>query len=320
MTSSSMTNSSEQASDQIARKMLIVSHTSRQEAIDAAIQVMDRLLDAGVTPVLEASTRSKLERHTDLVTDTRIVNLDETAPLDDFEICIVLGGDGTILRAAEIVRDARVPIIGVNLGHVGFLAESERESIPTLLERVLDRSYEVEERLAISVTVERPGEAPESTWALNEASLEKAHRQRMVEVIIAVDGQPLESFGCDGVILATPTGSTAYSFSAGGPIVWPGVEALLAVPICAHALFARPIVVGTDSTLVVDLLERTNSSAVLSCDGRRSMDITPGTRVTVRKSDTPVLLARLHEGPFTKRLVDKFQLPIAGWRGGAEQP
>lgn len=320
MTSSAVTTSIEVTQTPATRKMLIVSHTRRQEAIDAAIQVMDRLLDAGVTPVLESTTRSELERHTDRVADARIENLDEGAPLDDFELCIVLGGDGTILRAAEIVRAARVPIIGVNLGHVGFLAESERESISTLLERVLDRDYEVEERLAISVTVERPGEEPHTTWALNEAALEKADRQRMVEVIIAVDGQPLESFGCDGVILATPTGSTAYSFSAGGPIVWPGVEALLAVPICAHALFARPIVVGKDSTLVVDLLDRTSSSAVLSCDGRRSIEITPGTRVTARRSDHPVLLARLHEGPFTKRLVDKFKLPIAGWRGEVDQP
>ena len=119
--------------------------------------------------------------------------------------------------------------------------------------------------------------------------------------------------------MATPTGSTAYSFSAGGPIVWPGVEALLMVPLSAHALFARPLVVGPDSAMAVEVLERSASPAILWCDGRRGVEIAPGSRVIATKSDTPIRLARLHPGPFTDRLVRKFSLPVTGWRGPVEE-
>lgn len=304
------------------RRVLVVSHTSRPEAIEAAVQVVESLDASGLIPVLEQATRDELERQPGIDLPVAVETLPEGQllaghpDLDSIEICVVLGGDGTILRGAELVRGTTVPIIGVNLGHVGFLAESERESIPAVLERVLARDYEVEERLALSITVERPGEEPRETWALNEAAIEKADRERMIEVVIAVDGEPLESFGCDGVIFATPTGSTAYSFSAGGPVVWPGVEALVAVPISAHALFARPMVVAPDSTLVVKMMDRTDAQGVVWCDGRRSLDLAPGSIVTARRAPEPVRLARLHGGPFTRRLVDKFQLPIQGWRGG----
>ena len=153
------------------------------------------------------------------------------------------------------------------------------------------------------------------TWALNEATVEKASRERMLEVVIEVDGRPLSSFGCDGVVMSTPTGSTAYSFSAGGPIVWPSLDALLLVPLSAHALFARPLVVGADSSLAVEILARSDGTAVLWADGRRAYDLPPGARVVSRRSSVPVRLARLHSGPFTDRLVNKFNLPVTGWRG-----
>ena len=119
----------------------------------------------------------------------------------------------------------------------------------------------------------------------------------MLEVVTEVDGRPLTSFGCDGVVLATPTGSTAYAFSAGGPVVWPEVEALLIVPISAHALFAKPLVVSPRSRLAVEILNRTDAQGVLWCDGRRSVDLPPGARVEVTRSATPVRLARTHQTP-----------------------
>ncbi len=161
----------------------------------------------------------------------------------------------------------------------------------------------------------RDGELVTSTWALNEASVEKAARQRMLEVVVEVDGRPLSRFGCDGVVCATPTGSTAYNFSAGGPVVWPGVEALLMVPISAHALFSRPLVVAPSSTLAVEVLARTEGAGVLWCDGRRTVDLPPGARIEVRRGERPVRFVRLHEAPFTDRLVAKFGLPVQGWRG-----
>ncbi len=300
------------------RRILVVSHIARDEAIEAAIHVVRELDNAGVQPVLELATLEQLREAGTGELPTDIACLGEDAQPSDLELAVVLGGDGTILRAAELVRGSGVPIIGVNLGHVGFLAETERDSIPALLEQILDRDYEVEERLALDVIVQRPGDAPMRTWALNDAAVEKANRERMIEVAIGVDGDPLSSFGCDGVLISTPTGSTAYSFSAGGPVVWPEVEALVLVPISAHALFARPLVTSPSATLTVDLMEHSQGQGVLSCDGRRSIDLAPGSRVVIRKSPEPVRLARLHESRFAKRLVEKFELPIHGWRGKAD--
>lgn len=297
------------------RRVLVVGHTGREDAIEAAFRVVGHLHGAGVVPVFQPSTAEDLARiATGRVPESSEV-LGQDCEAGDLEIAVVLGGDGTILAAAELVRGAQVPIIGVNLGHVGFLAESERDSLPATMRRVLARDYTVEERLALCVQVEVDGRIVHENWALNEASVEKANRAKMLEVVVEVDGQPLSSFGCDGVILSTPTGSTAYSFSAGGPVVWPSVEALLLVPNSAHALFAGPIVVGPDSVLAVEIVPRTRERGVLWCDGRRSFELPAGARIEATRSPEPVRLARLHQAPFSRRLVDKFQLPTTGWRG-----
>ena len=232
---------------------------------------------------------------------------------------MVVGGDGSILRAAEVTWGSGTPVLGVNLGHVGFLAEAEVDDVEDVIEAIVQRKWTPEDRLALDVRAFRDGELVTHTFALNEASVEKAARERMIEVIVEIDNRPLSRWGCDGVVLATPTGSTAYNFSAGGPIVWPGVEALLIVPISAHALFARPLVVAPDSLLAVEVIARTDGAGVLWCDGRRAVDLPPGARIEVRRADRPVRLARLHPAPFTDRLVAKFDLPVQGWRGSAER-
>jgi NAD+ kinase len=206
----------------------------------------------------------------------------------------------------------------VNHGHVGFLAEAEADGLAELVDRVVARQYVVEERMTVDVTVRGNGAPIASAWALNEATVEKAARERMIELIIEIDGRPLSRWGCDGVVCSTPTGSTAYAFSAGGPVVWPEVEALLLVPISSHALFSRPLVVSPQSVLAVEVIVRAETSgAVLWCDGRRKVDLPLGARVEVRRGALPVLLARLPVpgGPFTDRLVAKFGLPVTGWRG-----
>jgi NAD+ kinase len=228
---------------------------------------------------------------------------------------VVLGGDGSVLRAAELVREAGVPLLAVNLGHVGFLAESERTDLTRTVEAVVDEDYTVEERMTIDVRVFEDDVLVARTWALNEASVEKSNRERMLEVITAVDGRPISTYGCDGIVMATPTGSTAYAFSAGGPVVWPEVRAMLMVPISAHALFARPLVVSPDSVLTVEVLPRTNEPGVLWCDGRRTVDLPLGARIEVTRSEHPVRIARLSRTPFSERLVRKFNLPTKGWRG-----
>jgi NAD+ kinase len=290
--------------------MLVTAHTGRENAVRSARLVAERLTDAGIVIRTLTGELSGLGAEEVPVSDQAA---------EGAELVIVLGGDGTLLRAAELSRPAKVPLIGVNLGHVGFLAEAEPDGLSDLVDRVVARQYTVEERMTIDVAVGSNGSAILSGWALNEATVEKADRQRMVEVITEVDGRPLSRWGCDGVVCSTPTGSTAYAFSAGGPVVWPEVDALLMVPISAHALWAPPMVVSPQSVLAVELIAgHETSGAVLWCDGRRKVDLPPGARVEVRRGALPVLLARL-QGPgpagFTDRLVAKFGLPVAGWRG-----
>jgi NAD+ kinase len=301
----------------IDRHILVVAHTGRAESLTAAVEVLRQLIDAGLTPVLAPDDSADILAAAPGLGPTMI--LGETVTAGELEITIVLGGDGTILRAAEITRGCSAPLLGVNLGHVGFLAESERDGLAESIARVLARDYLVEERMTLNVRVKVDAEVVFETWALNEASVEKASRERMLEVVIEIDGRPLSSFGCDGVVMATPTGSTAYAFSAGGPVVWPSVDALLLVPLSAHALFAKPLVVGPNSALAVELLDRTQGTGVLNCDGRRTFDLPRGARVVVRRSPTPVRLARLAQGPFVDRLVNKFNLSISGWRGPASE-
>ena len=297
------------------RHILIVAHTGREDSLDAAVRVCRQLLNAGIRPVLYGDEYAEvLEAAPDL---DPVELLGSRVQVSDLELVIVLGGDGTILRAAELTRGCPVPLLGVNLGHVGFLAESEREDLTETVTRALALDYTVEERLTLNVRVKVNAEVVYETWALNEATVEKASRERMLEVVIEIDGRPLSSFGCDGVVMSTPTGATAYAFSAGGPIVWPSLDALLLVPLSPHALFARPLVVSPDSSLAVELLDRTQGTGVLWCDGRRTFDLPRGARVVVRRSPVPVRLARLSQGPFTDRLVQKFHLPVTGWRGPA---
>jgi NAD+ kinase len=299
------------------RHILIVAHTGRADSLDAAVQVCRQLSEAGIRPVLYGDEYVEvLAAAPDLAP---IDLLGEQVHIPELELVIVLGGDGTILRAAELTRGCPVPLLGVNLGHVGFLAESEREDLTATVTRALALDYTVEERLTLNVRVKVDSEVVYETWALNEATVEKASRERMLEVVIEVDGRPLSSFGCDGVVMSTPTGSTAYAFSAGGPVVWPSVDALLLVPLSPHALFARPLVVGPDSSFAVEVLDRTQGTGVLWCDGRRAHDLPRGARVVVRRSPVPVRLARLAQGPFTDRLVRKFNLPVTGWRGPADE-
>ena len=306
------------------RTVLVVVHAGRPAALRSARLVVGRLAAAGLNVRILAPEAAALEcPGADIVPSAP-----EAAA--DAEMVIVLGGDGTLLRAAEMARPAGTPLLGVNLGHVGFLAETEPDDLAGAVDQVVEHTYSVEERMTVDVTVRHNG-AVTSTWALNEASVEKVARERMIELVTEIDGRPLSRWACDGVVCATPTGSTAYAFSAGGPIVWPQVEALLMVPISAHALFAGPLVVSPSSTLAVEVLGSSAGPAgegssrpsqtvggVLWCDGRRSIDLAPGARVEVRRGAQPVLLARLAVPfTFTDRLVAKFGLPVTGWRGRA---
>lgn len=300
------------------RLVLLVSHTARDEAVAATLESAAGLVASGLTPVMtqeQLAATKAFAKPDQLVTMDRVLELGKDVSEADLELAIVLGGDGTILKAAEIVRESQTPLLGINLGHVGFLAETEKNEISTTIDRVAKRDYLVKERLTLDVTVLLEGKEVYRSWALNEAAVEKSAREKMLEVVVEIDGRPLSSFGCDGIVMSTPTGSTAYAFSAGGPVVWPSVDALLLVPISAHALFAKPLVISPESLLAVEVLRRSTGHGVLWCDGRRSTELSAGARVEVRKSAKSVKLARLNPGPFTNRLVKKFSLPVEGWRG-----
>lgn len=231
------------------------------------------------------------------------------------DMAIVLGGDGTILRAAEVLWDKPAPILGVNLGHVGFMAEAEKSDLEKTLDLVLAGKYSIRERTTLNVSVVQDGKEVFSSWALNEVALEKSARERMIEVVLEVEKRPLSSFGCDGVLVSTATGSTAYAFSAGGPVVWPNLEAFVVVPISAHALFSRPFVIDPDSPVAIEVLQRSPGSGFISCDGRRTFNLGPGARVEITKGSKPVKMVTLSDEPFADRLVRKFNLPVVGWRG-----
>ena len=292
-------------------------HHQRDEAVDAACDFIARLDEHGFVCWVQEGAYDALAARVPSA-DVRVF---DGAPGAEVELVVVFGGDGTILRAAEWAVPLGSPVLGVNLGHVGFLAELETSEAHDLVDRVVHRDYRVEERLCLEVELrDTPGgEVIWSSYAINEVSLEKAARERMIEVLVDIDGHPLSRWGTDGVLVSTPTGSTAYAFSAQGPVLWPDLDALLVVPLLAHALFARPLVLSPRSTVVIRMLENPPMGGVLWCDGRRSTNVSPHSEITVRRSPLKLRLARTSEQPFVQRLVKKFDLPIHGWRGQAER-
>lgn len=260
------------------------------------------------------NARTSLHEAADFFSQCDIEAVEISTPDDaqDAELIIVFGGDGTILYAAEFGRPLSIPILGINYGHVGFLNEADPDELKRVIEQVADGQWSAEDRMTIDVELVYPDGTSERTWALNEAAVERAENSRMIGVDIGVDGRDLSSFKADTVVMSTATGSTAYNFSGGGPVVWPDVECMLLTPIAAHALFTRPLVVGPHSLLEVRVIEE---DARLWCDGRRVLNAPAGSTITVVKGHYPVRLARLTNTPFSGRLVTKFQLPVHGWRG-----
>jgi len=293
------------------REVLLVVHTGRAENAEPAKRVAARLTEAGI------GLRVLVEETADLALPSVL----GAHPVDaspgaaaGAELVLVLGGDGTLLRAAELARPALVPVLGINLGRVGFLAEADPDDLDAALDAVVHMDYRVEERMTLDAAVSLDDVELGRSWALNEVSVEKDTRGGILEVVLEVDARPLSGFGCDGVLVSTPTGSTAYAFSAGGPVMWPDTEALLVVPSNAHALFAGPLVVSPDSTVAIEV-DGGGPDAVLCCDSRRTVAVPAGARVEVVRGVRPVRLVRLHAAPFTDRLVRKFNLPVQGWRG-----
>ncbi|MGC3992556.1 MAG: NAD kinase [Propionicimonas sp.] len=298
------------------RQVAVTIHPLRPAALEAAAEFVTGINARGITCL--ASTED-LERLAERVPGADLRELDGEDG-SSCELVVVFGGDGNILRAAEWALPRHVPVLGVNLGHVGFLAELESSQVPALIERVAHADYEVEERMTID-TVVRASRCGEELWrsfAINEVSVEKLARERMIEVLVRLDDRPLSRWATDGVLVSTPTGSTAYAFSAHGPVIWPDVSALLLVPLSAHALFARPLVLGEHTVVSIEVLPG-GGGGVVWCDGRRSTDVTGGEEIVATRGEHRLRVARTSEQPFVNRLVRKFGLPVDGWRGAAER-
>jgi NAD+ kinase len=281
------------------RKAILVINATRPEAVQAA------------TTLATILVKSSFELFTSSAVQISGVHTVATNELPDAEIVIVLGGDGTILRGAEISRLRKIPLLGVNLGHVGFMAEVEKLSLEIVAASVIAKNYATDPRMVLAYSVERSGNQVSSGWSLNEVTIERTE-STMVELLVQVDRRPLSRWGCDGLIAATPTGSTAYAFSAGGPVLWPNLDAVVLLPISAHALFSRPMVISHQSEIVVEI---ESTAAMLSADALREFPLIAGDRVKITGDDSVILLAHVQPTLFTDRLVAKFKLPVEGWRG-----
>ncbi|WP_245630557.1 NAD kinase [Granulicoccus phenolivorans] len=304
-----------------SRTVAVLTNVRRPNAIEAAARFVAGLTEHGLVSLLPAYDIEQMGARVDGLS---VSTLDTRHPIADCELAVVFGGDGTILRGSEWALNRDIPLLGVNLGHVGFLAEAEATEIDAVITGVVDRAWTIEKRSTAQITVrDRPllegGDVVWTSFAINECSVEKAAREKMIEVLIAIDDRPLSRWACDGVLVSTSTGSTAYAFSAGGPVMWPDVESLLVVPLSAHALFARSLVVGRDSKVTVRMLERDDNTGVIWADGRRSVNLTPGMEIEVVRGEHDLRMARLSPAPFTDRLVRKFDLVVDGWRGTAER-
>lgn len=285
----------------VKRSLALVLHPSRPEAHTFAKDLLQELSDFEIFSATNV----------DLPNITKLSDADLRESAKSCELVLVLGGDGTILRGAEVAHGTKVPVLGINLGRVGFLAQIGKPSVNTLSRAIADRKYTTEPRMTLSYEVERNEKSFVKGWALNEVAVERS-TEAMIELFVQVDQRPLSRWGCDGVICATPTGSTAYAFSAGGPVVWPDVEALVLLPLAAHALFSDPMVISPNSTIALDV---ESEVGVLSADGLRKVELKSGDRVTLTSEKSYINLAHLEDVSFTDRLVAKFKLPVDGWRG-----
>ena len=281
------------------RSIALVINPSRTETIAAAQALAPLLFSAGFSLYT--------------ISDVSIEGIKKVAPADlpDIEAAVVLGGDGTILRAAEITLERGIALLGINLGNVGFMAEVNRPSITAIAESIISKSYVSEERMTLRFAIERDGKEISNGWALNEVTVER-NGTTMVDLFVEIYHRPLSHWGCDGLICATPTGSTAYAFSAGGPVLWPEVDVLVLLPISAHALFARPMVVSPKSEIVVTV---ESSDALVSADALRKFPLHLGDRIRITLDIKSIKLAHVSKTLFTDRLVAKFKLPVEGWRG-----
>ena len=271
-----------------------VAHAGRPEAVAVASDLSRRLREQGI------ATRRL---------DEEPVDADSSAPPDLFasglDLLVCVGGDGTFLRSARIANAESVPVVGVKVGRLGFLTEIEPEEAPAVIDDVLVGKARIERRMAITA---RSDALENEHWALNEVMVEKGSRHRLIKLAVELDGTPICTFSADGVIVATSTGSTAYSFSARGPIVSPSLDCMIVTPVAAHMVFDRSFVVGPSEGVELEVVG--DEPGLLSTDGYESVEMPVGARVRIAAADKPTLMVRRSDGKSYFAIVrEKFGLP-----------
>ena len=267
-------------------KIAIGSRPDWPASLDAAKSVGEKLRKAGHEPA-------------ELALDSRA----PTKEVERAEIAFVFGGDGTVLRAARVLSPLDIPILGVNLGRLGFLTSTTIDQFEAAMSDVLDGRFTIEERALLDARLARGGREVVRALALNDVVVARGKQVRSINVAVRVDGEPLIVYWADGLIVATATGSTAYGFSVGGPLILPGSRAITLVPIAPHLSFGNAVVFDPDQVLE---LETQDEPSVLSLDGQEEHDLRAGDRITVRRSETVARFARTaHARPFVELLREK---------------
>lgn len=270
----------------------LIPHTGKPEALALTRQLIDVLTDRNVDFFLEPEAGDLLgHRH----------NVRELSQWSDVTVAIVLGGDGALLRAARPLARLGVPLLGVNFGHFGFLTEVEARSADELVDHVLAAQYTIELRMMLRVRLFRDEACIVDGVALNDAVVSRGTMARVLHVGTRSDGEDVLNFTGDGVIVATPTGSTAYSLSAGGPIINPLLECIVLTPICPHALATRSVVLRSEERLDIEVAA-THDDIMLTIDGQEGYPMRPGDRLQVTRAPWHTRLVRLRERSFYKVL------------------
>jgi NAD+ kinase len=282
------------------RAVGLVPHPNRETAARLVATAAERLGAHGVevrTPRALGPTGSGTDVDT---------GLDSGLDVEGLDVLISLGGDGTMLRSVDAAYEAGVPVLGVNVGQMGYLTEVEPADFESALDRLVAGDYEVAERMVLDIAVESAGAAGGHWYALNEAVVEKVHTGRLARLGVDINGTFFTTYAADGVIVATPTGSTAYSFSARGPIVSPRHRCVLLTPVSPHMLFDRSLVLGPEESVCFTVCD--DASVVLTADGREMGELAAGDTVSCRGGDQPARIVSFGPRDFHQILKAKFGL------------
>lgn len=280
-------------------KTAVVLNLSKQKAITCAREIAILML-ANNAEVLMLSEYRELFKGIQI---TYIDNIEEL--FESADIAITVGGDGTIIHAAKYSARQNTPLIGVNVGRLGFAAEVEPDETESLL-RILKGDYQTESRILLDVEVIKNGKS-RHYLAVNDAIIARGQLSKIVDLKLSLDGEEIANYRADGLLFATPTGSTAYSLSAGGPIVAPQMDCLMMTPVCPHSLFSRSVLFSGESELSITVKIPSECCCVLTIDGEKNVDILAEDKVIIRKSELKLKLISLYKRNFYKRLNEKLK-------------